>query len=301
MFVSKPSFQVMENQWVAWALSRISDQCPDPKPYIGSDDAVERQLAKWVQTVRRQKKRNTLPKDQEEAISRLPGWSWGKNNDEEFSRKVERWSNWYRKTGGSPPRNTSNASVEEKKLALWASRYRNCYRKGKLPEHYYPILNQLQGWSWETRSAKQSSCTKKQKSKGTMINKWEDFVTLNGHKPSKDENKPLYLWRKNVIKKYLSGALKEEQIERFSELPHWDWEDQTPVDQNILWCRKWSTWVKLNRKYIPQATSPNPRERELGEWAQYFEQMIRSGQVSDDLLKEMVKISYFKEHFFDRV
>lgn len=286
----------MESLWSKWVVTRITDTNPEPCPYLGSDVAEERTLAKWVAKVKGQYRRKTLPEQDIERISSLPGWSWGKKQDAKFNSRAEKWSTWVR-VHGKTPKDNNQATVEERPLARWANRYQVLYKKDKLPEYQFIALNQLHGWVWRTTPIGDHGKGRGNMLFKTRVEQWKAFVEKHGRAPTKKESKEVYMWKNRIFNLLRKEKLPDAKVQLLSTLPGWDWSEATSELENYFrMARKWSSWVKFNEKTYPRAQSHNPVEAKLGEWAEWFLQMLKEKQVPEDFLERIHKLPHWTDY-----
>ena len=271
----------MERMWIDWAIPRITDAAPHPSPYLGSDDANERNLAKWVKMLRSKMRRGTISEDQKEKLEQLPGWSWGKNHDDEFQRKVRRWGMWYH-VHRREPKIAKNSTEEEKCLQRWQSRIQQLHRKGKLPPYHFAVLNHMQGWQWKTKTTK---------SFDEWVDEWKEFASTHQRIPHADANDTdeasLGKWRKQTLK--TRSKLTKAREELLSNLPLWSWNNE---DELFEMARRWTRWVQVNEGVFPSPHSTsNPTEAKLGAWAHDLRGALQHEMYPPIVVEKLTKIS----------
>lgn len=275
----------MESIWANWAVSKITDTNTHPVPYLGSDDQHERNLAKWYKTIKGKYVRGTLRNEEIERLEALPGWSWGKKRDEEFSRKAQMWAKWFEKRGQAP-RDSVTASQGERMLARWAKKYQKLCNVKKLDDQHYKVLNEIRGWVWTLPSSRTNVKFDQH------LQQWSDYVVQNGAAPTKG---PLFKWFKRIIKMHEAGKLSQDRIQELEALPMWVWGDSTPEWLKVA--RRWSSWVRLNEKVFPSPYSTtNPVEAKLGAWASQTKEQVFAGAVPTPIVEELGKIYMWKEY-----
>jgi hypothetical protein len=106
-------------------------------------------LGTWVQNRRAFYRRGTLSKDRIATLEALPGWRWDVVSDL-FSDGLARLQLYVAERGNA----RVEASYEDQtgfKLGRWLIERRSDYRKGKLQPERIAALEDLSGWTWNTR------------------------------------------------------------------------------------------------------------------------------------------------------
>lgn len=279
----------MESAWINWATPRITEDHPHPSPYLGSDDPVERGLAKWCRQIKSKMKRHTLSDQEINQYSLLPGWSWGRNADEEFNKRSQRWSLMCHMKGRAP-RQHKDATPEEKALHRWELRIQQYHRDGKLPPHHYAVLNQIPGWRW--REAPRSVPFV------NRLQQWTEFVNTNRRQPSvlNAQEAELAKWHQRMVSLYLQSKLPERKYQQLSALPGWSWSDV--IDE----AKRWSRWVQMNGGIFPSpSTVTNPMEARLGLWAENFRQDAIQGRFDQETTVRLAKVPHLQTFLHNRL
>lgn len=274
----------MENSWVSWAIARITQECPHPSPYLGSDDPVERALAKWCRQMRAKMKRGTLSPQEIDHLSSLPGWSWGRNADEEFQKKLQKWSLFFHMYGKAP-RNHKSASAEEKMLHRWELRVQQYFREDRLPPHHYAVLNQLPGWRWKAASSRLIRFSER-------LQQWTDFVGSNRKHPSADnpDEAELARWQQRMVQQHAQGKLDDDKVQKLSGLVGWVWGDIIVEE-----AKKWSRWVGSNEGIFPsEGSMTNPVESRLGSWARNVRAELLAGRIDQQTTTKLMNVPHFQ-------
>jgi hypothetical protein len=269
----------MDGIWSRWAMSQINETCQHPIPYLGSDNAEERHLAKWHQFMKGKYARGTLTNEEIEQLSSLPGWTWEKKKDSEFNRKAQTWSRWYA-LNKKVPSISKSSSKEERNLAQWASRCQKLYSQDKLSPHHSQILNQLEGWRWRS-SGKKNHTTFEQR-----IVEWNEHIQKFNNVPTDGS---LYQWYKRMCKMYNENKLSNEKIHQLQDLEHWSWGN---VENDFVRSgKRWSSWVRLNEGTFPSSHSTtNPVETKLGQWAEQTKQSIMMNSLPCEIIDNLNRL-----------
>lgn len=272
--------EVIADMWTRWAATKISEERPTIIPYVGSDDAQERVLAKWYKKVQGRYQRGTLDTMEAQTYESLPGWTWGRSRDAEFGKKAQQWARFY-KINRAPPSASTTVSKEEKALASWANRVQVSKAKGTLPEQHKIILDKTDGWVWKTPG---TSVTFNKR-----INMWTEFIDTHQRLPDKRDGE-IYQWKQRIVNDYFNGKLRSDRIEIISQLPGWSWGENDPVRM----ARKWASWVRLNEGNFPSPRSTtNPVEVKLGTWAYEVKMGIMNNQIDQATQEELSKITFW--------
>lgn len=269
-------------EWQRWAEAKISEENPTIMPYIGSDDPMERMMAKWHRSIQGKYRRGTLNDMEIMTLENLPGWTWGKDRDSEFGKKVQKWSCFYR-LHGRPPRNNSTASKEEKACATWATRVQHQKKTGKLAEHYIMVLDKTHGWMW--REPARSTTFEER------LQAWNEFFVRTGRVPVREDG-DIYQWRSRMLNNYANNKLSNERIQLLSALPGWNWDEEP---EHMRTGKKWVMWVRLNENTLPSPSSTtNPLETRLGEWAYAMRAAIQNNQVPEEVKRDLMSLPLLK-------
>lgn len=274
----------MDSAWSAWAITKINDTCQHPVPYLGSNDIQERNLAKWYQMMKGKFSRGSLNDEEINRLAALPGWTWAKKKDTEFSRKARLWSKWYL-LHGSQPTVSKNSSKEERNLAQWASRYQKLYSQDKLDARQIEAFKSVDGWKWRDSNSK-SHISFEQR-----MNSWIAFVQKYERPPT---DGPLYQWRKRMTKLFSENKLSDGKQHQLLNLPLWSWDDVE--NDYVKMGKRWSSWVRLNQGVFPSPFSTtNHVEQKLGEWAYQMKQVVQNGEIPIEIIESFNKLYKWRE------
>jgi hypothetical protein len=175
--------------------------------------------------------------------------------------------------------------------------YQILYKKNKLPEYQYIILNQLHGWVWRTASIGDNAQRRGNTIFTARVEQWKAFVQQHGKAPTKKESKELYMWKNRLFSLLRKEKLPDDKVQVLSTLPGWDWSEATSQEEACYrMARKWSSWVKFNEKTYPREQSHNPVECKLGQWARWFLQLVKQKEVPEELLAKIQKLPHWSDY-----
>jgi len=109
------------------------------------------QLGAWVITQRSFRARGTLDTDRQRRLEEVPGWTWNPHADqweEGFSRLLHHVEHH------GDARVPASYTVDGYRLGNWVVLQRFSYTKGTLAADRQHRLQDLSGWTWDTRAAK---------------------------------------------------------------------------------------------------------------------------------------------------
>jgi superfamily II DNA or RNA helicase len=175
----------------------------------------EFRLGSWVGLQRGNHAKGTLDADRERRLKELPGWSW--------QSKPDQWEDGFRqlreyveRTGNA--RVPNSFTVDGYKLGGWVSTQRSFYAKGRLHPDRQRRLQDLPGWSWQSKA-----------------DQWEEgfrrllqYVESNGHArvpaayTTEDGNR-LGAWVNTQRTRHSTGTLKADRANRLQAVSGWVW------------------------------------------------------------------------------
>jgi superfamily II DNA or RNA helicase len=277
------NFDVVLEQVITWVdkYGKIPSQ--------HSKDKTEKQLGRWSNNRRCDKKKGSLADDKIEKLELIDGWYW--DRDDLFDEMCEQLNAWVNKYGKIPSYGSNNKTEQQR--GSWASSRRAEKKKGSLTDDKIKKLELIKGWYWEKEDPFDEMCE--------QVDTW---VNKNGKIPSsrsKDKTeKQLGNWvsRQRQDKKKVS--LTNDKIKKLELIKGWYWDKDDLFDEM---CEQMDTWVNKNGK-IPSYGAIDKTEKQLGGWASNKRQEKKQGSLSNDKIKklELIRGWYWeKEDPFDEM
>jgi hypothetical protein len=115
---------------------------------VGVISRRERALADWLRYQRRAATRELLCSYQMGRLETLAGFSWAPHDDL-WHRSLDDYEQFVANHRRSP--STRSVDLQERRLAIWASKQRYRHRRGELVEERIRLLETLPIWAWGTR------------------------------------------------------------------------------------------------------------------------------------------------------
>jgi hypothetical protein len=130
-------------------------------PSNKSKNADEKKAGAWrgTQCADYKNKKTSMTPERIQLLNNTPGWIWEEEDTWEPNR--QHWISQYHKLGKTP--SSVSKDPDEKKAGKWQSHQRDDFKKKEsrmTPERIH-ILNNTPGWSWESKSAKQTERSRK--------------------------------------------------------------------------------------------------------------------------------------------
>jgi superfamily II DNA or RNA helicase len=232
-------------------------------------------LGQWV-TVQRTKYNNgTLDADRAGQLKGLPGWTW--------DRHVDRWEEGFRRLveyvarhgDACPP---ASGTVDSYRLGAWVRMQRISQSKGTLDADRQQRLQDLSGWTWDSRAAQWEE----------GFRRLQHYVERHGDARVADsytvDRHQLGKWVGKQRTSHVKGTLEADRERRLQVLPGWIWdilEDQweqafrrlqqyvethgharVPPSYKIDDCRL-GAWVSQQRGHRSKSSLDADRERRL--------------------------------------
>jgi superfamily II DNA or RNA helicase len=125
------------------------------------DTNLTADIEEWIRTQRRRQRAGRIPKDEQQKLESLKGWSWipksistPRSSDNQAISTA--WMiNYQALKRFSETSGTSSPSVSEEseglKIGKWVSHQRDYFKKGKLSPNKIELLESLAGWIWSVR------------------------------------------------------------------------------------------------------------------------------------------------------
>ena len=204
-------------------LSLYIGQHGDPRvPNSYSVDGFP--LALWVRRQRNFDANSRLSADRRRRLEELPGWTWDPNTDRWESGFNTLLSYVERHGDARVPR--SYKDDEGYKLGAWVGEQRTSYGKGAIDAERQRRLEELPGWSWNTRTAQWEE----------GFSRLKDYVEQHGDARVRGsytiEGYRLGTWVTYQRTLHFDGALDTQLQHRLEELPGWSWDPRADQWEN---------------------------------------------------------------------
>ncbi len=171
-------------------------------------------LGAWVGNQRVAHTKGALPKEREDLLTALPGWTWNSRAgkwDQHYSLLLR-----YVKNHGNP-RVPSSFEMDGHKLGIWVVGQRAKFKQHALNAERVQRLNEVPGWSWDP-----------------FADQWEqgfsilvDYVRCNGDarvpRSHVVDGFALGAWVQKQRSVFNRGGGDPERRQRLDELPGWIW------------------------------------------------------------------------------
>lgn len=268
-------------------------------PQAAIDDGYN--IGSWIDTQRREYRKNKLSSERCKKLEAIPGWKWGEEKKEKQREAVARpycpWETFvdclknYKNHVGDL--NVPSSYVEENGIALGSivANVRRKYKIGRLTKDQISELESMQGWSWrhpvlatyirtdEQWDAAYGLLLEYVKKEGHSIVP-TDYITPDGQR--------LGYWISGQRKAYRENTLSEERLKKLESLPGWDW---APVIN--LWPENYQRLLRLIKdrpiREIRQ-TYVTPDGVKLGRWMNRQRMDKRSGTLTEEQITLMERI-----------
>jgi hypothetical protein len=171
-------------------------------------------LGQWVGVQRTRRAKSTLDAEHRHRLEGLPGWTWDSRN-EQWEEGFQQLLSFIERHGNS--RVPRSYTVDGFRLGAWINSQRNNYSKGTLKAERMRRLQEVAGWTWDSRNEQ-----------------WEEgfrqlleYVELHG-----DARVPisytvggfqLGAWINAQRDRYGKGTMDDDRRARLEELPGWAW------------------------------------------------------------------------------
>jgi superfamily II DNA or RNA helicase len=254
-------------------------------PSYSSKNIKEKQLGKWCDHKRANKKKNKLSEDKIKKLQDIPYWYWGKDiigGRLSFDERYEKLKEYIEKNDKLP--SSTSKDKYEKHLGEWCVSRRKNKKENKLSKERKNKLDNLPFWYWEQADPFMDTYEN--------LKKW---VEINNKLPSQKsknrEEKLLGSWcsSKKIYKK--RGKLSDDKIKKLEYIDGWQWGENhikkiKSFDEQY---EKIKEYVKKNGK-LPSLTSKNKEENQLGSWCASRRRDKKKGKLSEDKIKLCEKV-----------
>jgi hypothetical protein len=171
-------------------------------------------LGQWLHRCREDYRAGTLPTHRITELEHLPGWKWGRYQDN-WVEGLKALKRYFAKTGHASP--GQHTVVNGYALGWWVTQKRRQYRQGTLPTEWTEALEALPGWQW-----------------APLDHQWQrglqalrQFVDRYGQAdPPREvsiDDYPVGNWVRAQRDAYERGRLSVERTTELESLPGWHW------------------------------------------------------------------------------
>jgi superfamily II DNA or RNA helicase len=241
-------------------------------------DVIEKKLNTWCQNRRKNYVKGILSQDQIQLLEQIPGFLWNPRN-EHFFKMYENLQSWVKKYKRFPSTNAKD--ITEQLLGSWCSNKRNDYKLNKLTQDRIRLLEDVHGWSWDT----------KKNAFQMMYEKVKSWIEKNGRIPSQisqdDTEKQLGSWCSNKIQAYKKGKLSDTIIQLIEQIDGWNWDQfEDTFQKTFLEVKKWAT----ENARLPNKRSKDNTEKQLGSWCSNKRRDYNNTKLSQDKIQLLEEI-----------
>jgi hypothetical protein len=180
-------------------------------------------LGQWLNRCREDYRAGTLPTHRITELERLPGWKWGRYQDN-WAKGFNALKRYAAKTGHASP--SQHTVVNAYALGWWVTQRRRQYRQGTLPTEWAEALEALPGWQWAPLD--------QQWQRG--LDALRQFVDRHGQadppREFKIDDYPIGNWVRAQRDAYARGSLSSQRAAELKALPGWYWSNTERSDDN---------------------------------------------------------------------
>lgn len=247
-----------------------------PADYVTNDGIT---LGRWLRTVKNNYTLGVLPEEKKKQLESI-GMEWDSVKDRTWAMFFELAKEYYQKYGNLNV-NIKYATEDGVKLGIWISSQRYAYSKNKLSEERIHRLESI-GMSWQRD-----------------ISRWEegylhaaDYFEVNqtlnptvGYTSA--DGFPLGVWVSAQRRKYQSGKLSDERINRLEKLKI-DW---NPIE--ALWQEGYANAMEYRKIYgnlYANSSYITDDGYKLGTWLNNQRTKYRTGKLSYEHIELLNKI-----------
>ena len=253
----------------------------DRLPSQTAKDVTERKLGTWCSRQRKEKKKETLPKEKIESLDGIPSWDWDPLSDE-FDRSLESLRDFVTENVRLPSKHAKDAT--EKKLGYWCCSRRQDNKTDKLSEEKIKALNDIPRWEWNPLSDEFDR----------NIASLREFVTEHYRLPSQSgtdsTEKKLGVWCNNRRQEKKKGKLSEEKTQALNDIPCWTFDPITDeFDRNMAILREFVT----EHYRLPSEKAKDATEKKLGSWCSVRRKDNRKGKLTEERIKTLEEINHW--------
>ncbi len=214
-------------------------------------------LGQWVSWLRDQHAKGILGADREHRLQEIPGWTWDPRTDQ-WEAAFRRLQDYVNRHGDA--RVPGAYTVDGHQLGKWVGKQRGSYAKGTLDADRQRRLQELPGWTWDTKASRWEE----------GFSRLQNYTKIHGDARVpllyKDGDYKLGSWVNTQRHNRRKGTLDADRQRRLQELPGWtwhakdsEWEEGFSQLQDYV---KRSGDARVSRSYIADDGYP------LGQWIQ---------------------------------
>ena len=238
--------------WEFWygLLERFVARFGHSQPSSHDEFEGER-LGTWVSQQRSLRNGGQLDPHREAELEKVPEWTWSPHDDT--------WMASYERVGSLWPRYIEGRLEDENPEQLefvrsWSGRQRSHKKRRRIPSSRVQLIEDLQGWSWETDPFEEAFALL-----GQFVDREGHASPPTGHT---EDGFKLGAWVTRVRMQKREGRLVVDS-QLFESLPGWTWD---PLDEN------WVEYFKAVQRFHQRQGHPFPSDRHIeddlgiGQW-----------------------------------
>lgn len=181
-------------------------------PSEKSDDDYQSKIGQWCSNQRQAKKENKISEDRIKKLTQLFCWYWIGEKDV-WQTNYDKFKDYVEKNNKFP---SEHSKIEDdKKLALWAGRNRQDYKKNELSTDRVSKLLLIKNWYWDGKQVIEDEWKNKY---DNYIKFYEKNKKSPDSKSSDEEEKTLGLWYINQNRKKRENRMDEKQLKLFDNI-----------------------------------------------------------------------------------
>lgn len=228
-------------------------------------------LGVWVAKQRSHRNKGRLSRERQELLEELPGWTWTPREDlweEGFARLHD-----YVMDHGTA-RVPKDAAIDGFNVGTWVTVQRSAYKKQDLPADRIQRLEELPGWTWNTRNDRWP----------LWYEQLQKYAAEHGHTRLAAlelyEGLRLGQWVAQQRYHRNNGNLDAERSRLLEEFPDWTWDAITD---------EWEEGFRQLQRYVEQHGDSLVSQSfrcddgyKLGSWVTTVRSTYRKGDLSKD-------------------
>ena len=245
-------------------------------------------LGRWACLHRRLYMAGHLTPEQKEALEKLPGWTWDRNESN--------WDHSYDSlrraisSVGEKALALSFVTPDGEKIGIWAQIQRRAYRKGILSDRRVKMLEILPGWYWVPMATPYEKCDANWLRR---IEELKRFANKHNHarfsKAMRSiDGTNLGHWVITQRKAFHKGTLSTLQIQSLESIPGWTW---NPYEDN--WKHAYSKLVDYYATHGQSTITPKTTTKDgfkIGSWIATQRNAYKKGKLPVDRCRSLEAI-----------